>query len=84
MFLRLFMKDLTRTELRKLARAIRACRKALPGGPSQEAFSEQSDLHRTYYGAIERGEVNLSWESLSRVARGLKMKTSTLIARAGL
>jgi transcriptional regulator with XRE-family HTH domain len=35
---------------------------------SQESFAEMLGVHRTYMGAIERGERNLSLQSLERIA----------------
>ncbi len=37
-------------------------------GLSQEAFADILGFHRTYMGAIERGERNLSLKSLERIA----------------
>lgn len=37
-------------------------------GRSQEAFAHDCGLHRTYVGAIERGEVNLSILNIYRLA----------------
>ena len=37
-------------------------------GLSQEAFADVLGFHRTYMGAIERGERNLSFKSLERIA----------------
>ena len=37
-------------------------------GLSQEAFAEVLGVHRTYMGAIERGERNLSLQSVERLA----------------
>lgn len=70
------------SQLRKIGRAVAARRRELK--ISQEDFAETCDLHRTHMGEIERGEVNLSWQSLARVARGLKLKPSALLLRAGL
>ena len=47
---------------------------------SQEDFAEHVGLHRTYIGAIERGERNLSLRNLLRVAFGLGLRTSELLA----
>ena len=76
------MQDSTHAELLRLGKAIRAGRHEMK--LSQEDFAERCDIHRTYVGAIERGEANVSWQNISRVARGLKVKPSALIARAGL
>jgi len=39
---------------------------------SQEAFADEIMMHRTYYGALERGEKNLQLTTLQRVCVGLK------------
>lgn len=69
-------------QLLKLGEELRASRTAMR--LSQEDFAERCNLHRTYVGAIERGEVNISWEVISRLARALKLKPSDLLQRAGL
>lgn len=40
-------------------------------GWSQEEFAHVSGFHRTYVGQIERGEKNVSFDNLSRVAGAL-------------
>lgn len=45
---------------------------------SQEKLAELCDLHRTYIGAIERGERNVSLENIQRIAEGLQIKISDL------
>jgi transcriptional regulator with XRE-family HTH domain len=72
----------SKTQLRKLGRAVRTLR--LASGFSQERFAEVCEVHRTHMGEIERGEVNLSWDSFSRMARGLRVKPSEVLERAGL
>jgi transcriptional regulator with XRE-family HTH domain len=37
-------------------------------GLSQEAFAEVLGVHRTYMGAVERGQRNLTLQSLERIA----------------
>ncbi len=51
---------------------------------SQATFAELCDLHPTYIGRIERGEKNISFENIYRVARALKLKPSWLLDRANL
>lgn len=76
------MADATYTQLRKFGHAIRAARQNHK--LSQEDFAEVCDLHRTYIGHVERGEANVSFQNIARIARGLKLKPSELFARAGL
>jgi transcriptional regulator with XRE-family HTH domain len=47
---------------------------------SQEEFAHISGLHRTYIGQIERGEKNISFENLSKVAGVLGLTLSELLA----
>lgn len=52
-----------------VAANVRRLRKAQ--GFSQEAFADACGLHRTYVGAIERAERNLSIDNIERVAKAL-------------
>lgn len=45
---------------------------------SQETLGHLSGLHRTYVGAIERGERNPSVLSLEKIAKALKVKLGDL------
>ncbi len=65
-----------------VGRAIRDARKA--AGYTQEAFAHAAGLDRSYMGAIERGEFNLTLETLLKVAAALGMTASELLLRAGL
>ena len=51
---------------RAVGRNLRAHRKAK--GLSQEAFAEFIGMHRTYVGAVERGERNLTLATMKRYA----------------
>jgi DNA-binding XRE family transcriptional regulator len=62
-----------------LGQAIRELR--VTTGLSQEAFAERCGLHRTYVGGIERGERNLSFANLLRVAHALGVRPSELLVR---
>ena len=63
-----------------LGRVIRARR--VFQGFSQEAFAGKIGVHRTYQGAVERGEQNVTVETLIRIADGLNTKVSELFAEA--
>jgi len=51
---------------------------------SQEQFAFECGLHRTYVGAVERGEKNLTLKNLVRMAKALDTSASELMAAAGL
>jgi transcriptional regulator with XRE-family HTH domain len=62
-----------------LGATIRDLRKRL--GISQEALAEESGLHRTYIGGVERGERNVSLENIVCIARALKVSPGKLLER---
>ena len=51
---------------------------------SQDQLAVRSDLHRTYISDVERGERNLSFDSIYSVAKGLGVLPSLLFAEAEL
>jgi len=61
-----------------LGKRIRELR--LKKGFSQESFADHCGLHRTYMGGIERGERNLTIQTVSTVAKGLDLSMSQLLA----
>jgi transcriptional regulator with XRE-family HTH domain len=61
---------------------IRQARKAQ--GYTQEAFASAAGLDRSYMGAIERGEFNLTLETLLKIATELGISAAELLSRAGL
>jgi len=65
---------------RLLAQKIRLLRKT--HGWSQEVLAEACGLHRTYIGAIERCERNISVDNLSRIAAALDTDIASLFIQA--
>jgi transcriptional regulator with XRE-family HTH domain len=66
--------------LRAFAAEIRRARAVLK--LSQEELADRANLHRNYVGMIERGERIPTLLAVERIARGLKVKVSELVARA--
>ncbi len=58
---------------------LRAYRQAR--GFSQEAFADELGVHRTYLGGLERGERNLTLQSLERLAEQLEIGPLELLRR---
>lgn len=61
----------------QFGRRLRRLRKA--AGYSQEGFALECELDRSYVGAVERGERNLSLRNLHLMAKKLNMTLSTLL-----
>lgn len=66
------------TATAEFGRRVRERRHAL--GLSQEALADRSDLHWTYFGQIERGQVNISLHNILKVARALEVDPGDLVA----
>lgn len=66
--------------LRVLSANVRTLR--VRAGLSQEELAARADLHRTYVGAIERGERNITIQSLDRLARVLNVPADALLREA--
>jgi transcriptional regulator with XRE-family HTH domain len=62
---------------RALGRNLRHYR--MERGLSQEAFADFLELHRTYVGALERGERNLTLKSLERIAARIELEPLALL-----
>ena len=60
--------------------AIRAIRKEQ--GISQEAFALKCGLDRSYFGAVERGERNVSLTNILRISEALEVRPAVLFDRA--
>lgn len=65
---------------KNLGKAIRSERAAR--GFSQESFAHEVGLHRTYVGAVERGEQNVGVLDLAKIANALRTPLSRLLAIA--
>lgn len=51
-------------------------------GLSQETLGYAAGLHRNYVGGVERGELNPTLTSIEKLAAGLSVKASELVALA--
>lgn len=72
------MKDKALSE--RIGGALRRHREALE--ISQEAFADKISMHRTYYSALERGEINLTLKTLKRVSAGLGVRMWEILKEA--
>lgn len=63
-----------------LGKAIRRLRAGR--GVSQEELAHRSGLDRSYMGGVERGERNLSYSNLLKIATALDVRASELLAEA--
>lgn len=66
--------------LKRFGKAVAELRRVT--GLSQEALAERSGLHRTYVGAVERGERNPTIVSITALASGLGYPPAVLVERA--
>ncbi len=65
-------------QLQQLGSTIRKRRREL--GLSQELLAERSGLHRNYIGGVERGERNVGFINLCRIASGLELSLVELLS----
>jgi transcriptional regulator with XRE-family HTH domain len=65
-------------ELLAFGARLRALR--LERGLTQEALADAGGLHWTYVGQIERGQRNLTYKNILRLATGLGVNPSELVA----
>lgn len=47
-------------------------------GLSQEELGFKANIHRTYIGAVERGEQNVSLDNIGKIAKHLSVKIADL------
>jgi transcriptional regulator with XRE-family HTH domain len=66
----------------KLGVAIRKAR--LDKQLSQEALADKAGIDRSYIGGIERGEHNVAFMNLIKIANALEMKFATLLGMSEL
>ena len=66
----------------RLGESIRARRKALP--LSQEALADHAGIDRSHMGKIERGERNVTFLNIVRIAEAIECKPSDLLIDAEL
>ena len=57
-------------------------RRRTAAGISQEELADRAQLHRTYISLVERVKRNLTVDALDRIAAGLGVSASRLIAEA--
>ena len=66
-------------QYRNFGRVVRRARESMRF--SQERLAEHSNLNRSYLGEIERGDVVPSLHAMAKLAGGLGVRLSELIAR---
>lgn len=64
--------------LKVLGQRIRDLR--LKQGYSQESFADRCGVHRTFMGTVERGESNLSFSNLAKIADALGITLSQMLS----
>ncbi|WP_081001295.1 helix-turn-helix transcriptional regulator [Pseudomonas chlororaphis] len=69
-------------DLQRLGASVRARRLAL--GLSQEALADSAGVDRSHMGKIERGERNVTFLNILRIAKAIGCKPSDLFLDAGL
>jgi XRE family transcriptional regulator, regulator of sulfur utilization len=62
---------------RAVGEQIRAFRKH--AGLTQEQLAEKADLHHNFIGEVERGNLNISLDSMVKIARVLKVTVADLV-----
>jgi XRE family transcriptional regulator, regulator of sulfur utilization len=63
---------------RTVGEQIRAYRKQ--AGFTQEQLAEKADLHHNFIGEVERGNLNISLDSLVKIAKVLKVTVAELVS----
>jgi transcriptional regulator with XRE-family HTH domain len=70
------------SDLVRFGAAVRTRRLAL--GLSQEALADHAEIDRSHMGKLERGERNVSFLNILRIANAMHCKPSELFAEVGL
>lgn len=65
---------------RRFGSAVRKHR--LASGRSQDTFADAIGMHRAYFSSIERGERNVTLQTMKRVAEGLGATVASLMSDA--
>lgn len=59
-------------------------KRRLAAGHSQDTFADAIGMHRAYFSSIERGERNVTLQTMRRVAEGLGTTVAGLMSDAGI
>lgn len=70
------------SDLVRFGASVRARRLVL--ALSQEALADQAEIDRSHMGKLERGERNVSFLNILRIAKAMHCKPSELFEDAGL
>lgn len=73
------MKDIKRNTRNVLGERIRELRKS--AGITQEQLGEKAELSYKFIGELERGQVNVSLDSIARIAEALGVKIGDLFSK---
>jgi len=73
------MKDIKRNTRNVLGERIRELRKS--AGITQEELGEKAELSYKFIGELERGQVNVSLDSIARIAEALGVKIGDLFSK---
>nr|WP_315252944.1 helix-turn-helix transcriptional regulator [uncultured Duganella sp.] len=69
-------------DLLRFGAAVRSRRKAI--GLSQEALADHAGIDRSHMGKLERGERNISFMNIVRIAKAIGCKPSDLFIQSDL